>query len=493
MVILKECHKLMNRHIYTYDLIYKAEQESFKEIDSFEIMKKAAKSCANYINKNYKHKRIIIYCGPGNNGGDGILISKYLLEKNFFVEINFPISLPKTKDSKKALILLDNNNKIVKKPNLKNNDLIIDAIFGIGLTREPDNNTIKLFSLINKSNIEVVSIDMPSGISVDNGQIKKNAIIAKTTLTFHRYKIGHWLLPGKDYCGNVKLLNIGLNNLDYQSKFQLNYPEKIPTLPSNIHKFGRGSCFIIADNNLIGAAKLSFLSASQSALRAGAGLCKLLIHHSHLMLFKPHILEEMVITYKSYQELTTIINKQKPKVIIFGCGMDANSNNGKILEHIIKKKINLVLDASVFSIIKKRKKHYMSLLKKRKYPVIMTPHEGEFKRIYKITGDKIKDSIKAAMASNSYIVYKGNDTVICSPTGEIIINPYSTPHLATAGSGDVLTGLIGGLLSQEFDPIFSIKIACYVHSECGIKLGKGLIASDLIKCIPKILKFLEYK
>ena len=178
-------------------------------------------------------------------------------------------------------------NEIVKAKQklLDNYDLIIDALFGTGFRYKLKDDAIELCRQINKSKIHVLSIDMPSGISSDTGQKHKEAIEANTTLTFHRYKPGQWLLPGKKYCGKIELLDIELVNLDAESKIQLNFPEKLPIPNMQDHKFSRGSCLILAGKNLVGAAKLGFLSASQSSLRAGAGLCKLVISDSDIDFF----------------------------------------------------------------------------------------------------------------------------------------------------------------------------------------------------------------
>ena len=307
-------------------------------------------------------------------------------------------------------------------------------------------------------------------------------------MSFHRYKPGQWLLPGKEYCGKVILLNIGLTNIDSQCFLQLNYPQNIPMPSISSHKFSRGCCMIVAGDNLVGASKLAFFAASQSILRAGAGLCKILVNEKNLEFFKPHILEEMIITYKNDKDFISTIKKQKCNTIIYGCGIDNKLTNKKILTFLLKMNINLILDAVVFSLFQKDKKNFISLLNKRNFNTIMTPHEGEFKRIFNISDNKVSDCLQAAQKTNSIIVYKGNDTVIGSPDGRAYINAESSSYLATAGSGDVLAGLIGGFLSQQIEAINAAQLGCFIHSHCGINSGPGLIASDLVKKIPRVIK-----
>ena len=162
--------------------------------------------------------------------------------------------------------------------------------------------------------------------------------------------------------------------------------------------------------------------------------------------------------------------------------------NLKLLSFLLDRPINLVLDASVFSLIEQNKEFFFDKLSKRTAVTIMTPHKGEFARIFENSDDKISDCLRAAKLTNSIILYKGNDTVIGTPSGKVYINSLSSPYLATAGSGDVLSGLVGGFLAQSFNPIEATRLGCYIHSQCGINLGQGLIASELIKEIPQVIK-----
>ena len=328
---------------------------------------------------------------------------------------------------------------------------------------------------------------MPSGVLTDTGQVNSVAIKADTTLTFHRLKPGHLLLPGKDHTGTIELLDIQLENLDNEAKIFLNTPPPIKKIHVKDHKYSRGASYIVAGTQLIGASKLAALAASQSSLRSGAGLSKLLIAKENQEVFKSHILEEMMMLYDNQKKLFEIIQKTKITSLIFGCGIDINQDNLELLRFLLVQPIDLVLDASVFSLIENNKSSYFDALCKREATTILTPHKGEFEKVFENTNDKIHDCINAAKQTNSIILYKGSDTVIGTPSGKAYLNYLSSPYLATAGSGDVLAGLIGGLLAQEYKGVEATKLACYIHSQCGIRLGRGLIASDLIKEIPKVL------
>lgn len=476
-----------NSFLYNQKLIEKSEKKTFQKIKSFQIMEKAAFVCYSYIINNLTSKRILILCGLGNNGGDGILIANKLINKNINVDLYFPLGLPKTKDSKKALKLIKNKSCIKKNFFLKKYDLIVDAIFGIGFNKKLDKKIITLINKINNSKIKVLSIDMPSGVYTDTGQISRTAIKADTTLTFHRFKSGQFLLPGKKYCGKIVILNIGLTNFDKKCFLKLNQPTNIFKPSPNDNKYTRGGCLVIADKNYVGASKLSFLSLTKSTLRSGSGYCSLIVNEKYAKFYKLHVLEEMILTYNNIHDFYNLIEKQKSNTVIYGCGVENNSINKKILTYLLQNKINLVIDATAFSIIQKNKSEFFLLLNKRKNQTIMTPHEGEFKRIFKKTNNKVNDCLQASKESNSIIVYKGNDTVIGNPDGQCFINNDSSPYLATAGSGDVLAGIIGGLFSQGFDGLMAARLGCYIHSKCGINLGPGLIASDLINKIPETI------
>ena len=479
--------------VYDYKLVKKAENKTFEKTDSFVVMQRAAKECYSFIKKNFKFKKILIICGQGNNGGDGVIIANHLLNEKYCVEILYPNGKPKSLDSKKAFSLLSNKNCIKTKVNFTDYDVIIDALFGIGLNKSFNKQVTSLINQINSSQAQIISIDIPSGVFADNGQISNTAIKAKYTLSLHRFKTGQWLLPGKKYCGNNVLLDIGLESLDNESYVKLNLFKFFPRLTSFDHKYSRGTCLVIAGENLIGASKLAVLSASKSILRAGAGVCKLLVHNSQMNFFKTHILEEMILSYNDINQFRKIIEEQKCDSIVYGCGTENNLSNKKILKFLLTQPKNLVLDAVVFTLIQEDRDEFMQMLQSRSAQTVMTPHLGEFKRVFSLTNSKINDCLKAAKASNAVIVLKGNDTVIGSKDGIAYLNTYASSYLATAGSGDVLAGLIGSFLSQGLSDIKAARLGCYIHSQCSLNLGFGLIASDLVKEIPKVIKKMESK
>ena len=461
-----------NIKIYNQDLITKCEKKTFEKKDSFTLMENAAKACSKYILSNYNPKKILILCGPGNNGGDGILIAKDLLKKKCNVSIFAPIGIGKTKDSAKALLKLNNNNLFKKNINYKDFDFFIDSLFGFNFNRKLSKELKNIIKNINSQKFIKISIDVPSGVYCDNGQIDEIAIQADITLTFHRLKPAHVLLPGKELSNKIEILD----------KPSINLPNM------NIHKYNRGELFIIASNEMIGSTKLASLAASQIAFKSGTGIVKLFIKNNQKNLYKNHILEELLIVYSNLNEIENILNKKENPTVLFGCGLEINEENSNLLKLLLKMKVKLVLDASSFAIIEKNLKNFMYLLSTRNAITILTPHFGEFKKIFKISNNKIEDTRKAALKTNSIVLFKGNDTVISSPKGETFINYFTSPYLATAGSGDVLSGIISSFLAQNYDPIIATTIACYVHSQSAIEINKPLSAKDIIDILPTIIQ-----
>ena len=480
-----------NNKIYNQELITKSENLTFKKRNSFAIMNKAANACSKFILSNYKPKKVIVFCGPGNNGGDGILIANNLIKKNIDVLIFTPIGYAKSKDSKKAFKKLTNKKIIKNKINFKKCDLFIDALFGFNFKKKLSKKLKKIIRIINSKSFTKIAIDVPSGVYCDTGQINKIAIKADITLTFHRLKPCHVLQPGKDFSNKVKILNIGLTNLDRETKINLIKTPKLKSLVSTSHKYNRGEIYIFGGSEMIGASKLAALAASQVAFRSGVGVVKLLVKEKNKNFYKSHILEELIITYSNIIDINKIIKKTN-STFLFGCGLEINSENSKILELLLKSDNKLVIDASSFSIINKSLKKYILLLKSRKVDTVLTPHFGEFSKIFRISDNKINDTQFAALKTNSVVLFKGNDTVISDKTGQTYINYFTTPYLGTAGSGDVLSGIIASLIAQNYKSFDAACIGCYLHSQSAMKINKSLTAKDIINILPKIIKNHQY-
>ena len=469
----------------------KIESANFKNRNSFSFMNKAGIRCAKEILKIQRSKNFLIYCGPGNNGGDGFIIGKTLLNKGYGVRIVTTIETNKySGDALKALKQLDT--KIVEKisTKIRKKDLIIDCIFGFGINRNINKKYIKLFDKINKSKNKIISIDFPSGINGDTGLSMKKAIKANYTIAIHSKKTGHLLNDGIEYSGKTKIINIGFKdyfNKDYYRENSPNlwknsFPKKLKTS----HKYTRGKLYIFGGQGV--SAGASILSA-MSALKVGTGSVSIMANKNTIQLAHVMFPSCLKINCDNLKQFLEILKKIKIENFLIGPGAGLNNKTFKITCSALKKIKYVTLDGDSLSIFKNKYKKLHLLLNQYK---IITPHDGEFKNIFpniQLKKDnKINCAKLAAKIANCVVVLKGFNTIIASPKGEVCINTNSTPELATIGSGDVLSGIISSLVGdKKMKPFDAACAGVWIHSEAANSFGRGLIAEDIIKKLPQAL------
>ncbi len=482
----------VRRGIKFSDLMENAGKSAFIEIE---------KKIIPYLKKF--NKKILILCGPGNNGGDGLVIAKYLLKSGHKVDISFPIQNKSkiNKYSNEKLKNLDISPQKFDDLNLSKYSMIIDSIFGIGLSRNFSNNLIKIVEKINKAKACVISIDIASGINSDSGDLMPISIKANHTITFVAPKVGHYLLPGKINSGNIHVVSIGekkseISRATRLSKVKLNIPEswikkfKWPTMFD--HKYKRGHILVKSGPlTSTGASRL----AAVSALRSGAGVVTLASETNALIVNASHLTSVMLKEINGIDEFFNFVKEKKIKTLIIGPGIGVNQMIKELVVRAIKEEIEFVLDADGLTSFEKNPNELFDLLRKRRKRnnIILTPHEGEFNRLFEFGNmNKIDKANKAADITNSTILFKGNDTIISSPKKITLLAKESSPFLSTAGSGDVLAGICGSFLAQGMKSHFAAGAASWLHNEVGIEAGPGLIAEDmnkfLSKAIPKQLK-----
>ena len=478
--------EFFNNNVYTKELVNRSEEITFAKESSFNVMKRAAKACYNFISQNYSVCKVLVICGPGNNGGDGLLIAQMLFEKDFSVNVYFPLGVSKTKDSNIAYRKLNKDLILKTIENLSEYNLILDALFGFNFNKPLNKRTQFLINSLNKTSVEKVAIDVPSGVYCDNGKIDKIAFKANRTLALHRLKPCHVLLPGKEYSGQITLLDIKIANLDKDTTLQLIERPSLKLPTHQMHKYSRGELLIIASREMFGASKLTTLAASQTAFKSGAGIVKLLVHENDLDVYKYHVLEEILLTFKTVNELKLLINDSS--TIVFGCGLKNTKFNQEILNYILARKVNIVFDAGAFSMMSNSKEKFKKLLHNHIGQKVLTPHFGEFSKIFQVSDNKINYCFNAAKETDSIILLKGNDTVVANKNGNIKINYFTTPFLATAGTGDILAGLIGAFLSQGYSALKAACYGCYIHSQSALKLDRNFVASELIDEIPHVIR-----
>ena len=471
------------------------EKKEFLKKESYFFMKNAGKQAFNLIRKNFKNKQpIIVLCGPGNNGGDGFIIAKCLINHGYETEV-YALSNKKTYkgDALKALNEYGEKIKKISLFRIKKNALIVDAIFGIGLSRRIKGILKKIFNQINKSNNKVVSIDIPSGISSDTGKILGCAIKADYTVTFHTKKLGHLFEPGKEFSGKLKVVDIGFDKTKMKKRYIVNSPhlwiKYFPWKKTSDHKYSRGRVVVYGgQKEFTGATILS----TQAALRTGVGSAKIICSKDTLQIYSLKFPSVLKTEINDIYRLEKFLKKEKITSVLIGPGSGSNNKVKEITKLILKKVKYVVLDADALTCFKGDLKSLYSLLDKNK---IITPHLGEFQKIFpkiKNNLNNIDKAISAVKLIKSNIILKGPSTIIACYNKKIVINDHASSELAVIGSGDVLSGMIVSLLGEKkMNPFLAGCAATWLHGDIAKNHGKGLIAEDLVQGISAALKRLK--
>ena len=482
------------------------EQKEFKlRKNSFSLMQSAGEKCADYISSNVaRNKEILVICGPGNNGGDGLIIGNDLLNKGYKVKIFLTHPLKnKKRDNYKAFKRLDcevfNLKDLHKELKKKTKPIIVDCIFGTGLNKNVNSIIKNIIKAINKKKAFIYSIDIPTGVSSDNGKVMGEAIKANITLALHCKKIGHVLFPGVYFSGLIKVLDIGIRkslNKIVNNRIKENNPnlwinKKFPWKKYNSHKYSRGRVYIYGSlKNYIGASLLS----SSAAIRCGAGSVTVVANKDTIDKYNQRFFSLLKIEINSKEELKNFLNDSSITSFLIGPGAGVNQQTIDNVKLISKFVSSVVIDADAITSFTKNSKELFSILDKNK---IITPHEGEFNRIFsdlKNVKNKIEKSIIASKKANCVLVFKGPDTIIASPDGKVCVNTISTEELAVIGSGDVLAGIITSLIGKNKMSAFDGACAgVWLHSYAARMIKKGLIAEDIIKNLPRALEYLAKK
>jgi len=463
-----------------------------------QLMEQAGSSAVEQICHHYSPIPTLVLCGPGNNGGDGFVIARLLAQQGFNVQV--AQALPKGHYQNDAAIMeqkyigeaiaLEECCKVIDDQQYQ---LVIDALFGTGLNRPIEGIYHTVLQKVSTLKAPIVAIDIPSGINGNTGQVQGIAAPAMLTVTFAFKKLGHTLIPGRDYCGKIIVTDIGHPpNLlqDIRSDYIENHPELwqkyLPSPSNQSHKYNRGYTLIYGGPiACTGASRM----ASYAALRAGAGICSIACTPAALPIYAASVTAIMTKSYSSDAELNKMLDSNKLNALLIGPGAGVNDTTRRHTLMMLNTQLPCVLDADALTCFSDNPQILFNAIKQRNAATILTPHSGEFDRIFGITTPekRIESVMKAAMNSGAIIILKGADSIIGTPDGNVTINTHASFHLATAGAGDVLAGIIAGLLATNMPPYKAVQAAIWIHGECGIRCGKGLIAEDLIDVLPNIL------
>ena len=455
-----------------------------------ELMERAGAAVAQEIRRRWTPRFVSVLCGPGNNGGDGFVAACFLAQHGWPVRVALLGSLEGLHGD--ALTHARRWQGAIQPLNAEavaGSELIVDAVFGAGLNRPLDGTVSDALQAALRANIPIVAVDVPSGVMGDSGAAA-GAIPAKCTVTFARKKPAHLLLPGRDLCGEVIVADIGITDATIESlrisAWENSPPlwsERMPVPGAAGNKYTRGHALLYGGYPMTGAARM----AARAAARIGCGLTTLAVPEVGFPVYAAALTSIMVQPLRHDDDLPPLLSDRRYSAFSIGPGAGVNAATRRHALSMLRTSKPVVLDADAISVFAERPQELFDAIAGT---VVMTPHEGEFKRIFHIDGDKLKRARGAAQRSGAVIVLKGADTIIAAPDGRAAINGNAPPTLATAGSGDVLGGLILGLLAQGMDAFHAAAAAVWIHGACAATFGPGLLAEDLPDLVPGVLRML---
>jgi hydroxyethylthiazole kinase-like uncharacterized protein yjeF len=477
---------------------------SHEPISSIDLMERASAMFVQWFIVRFdKNKKIKIFCGPGNNGGDGLAIARMLLGKSYKVGVYIFSDKNPSKDFQENKLRLEKllEPYIIKNPpeipSFSNSEIIIDAIFGSGLNRPPEGLFAETISAINNSGSTIISVDIASGLYCNEHTSGNSIIQPGHTVSFQLPKLAFLLPENEKYIGDWHLINIGLSN-DFIERTQTScYYTTKDTLSGWVKKRNRfshkgtyGKALIIAGSyGMMGAAIL----AAKACLRTGAGLCRTYVPKCGYEILQSALPENIVLTDPSVESITQIPDLSSYNAIAIGPGLGEKEETKKALTTLLREtKIPLVMDAGALNIIASDK----SMLNLIPANSILTPHPKEFERLAgSASNDFERLTMLCALSKKikCFIILKGAYSAVASPEGELHFNSTGNPGMATPGSGDVLTGIITSLLSQGYEPYKAAILGVYLHGYAGDAAashlsGSSLIASDIIDGIHSFYK-----
>lgn len=476
--------KILNK-----EQIRASEKACFERGVSYDTMMiNAGEAAAKEILRRYSvcGKTVTVVCGNGNNGGDGFVIAEALSMAGAIVEIVLPMGEPKTETAKNQFCL--SPDITVKKDLNTCADIIIDALFGIGLDRPVIGELCVLFEQINSSKAIKIAIDIPSGVMCDGG-IAGSAVKADLTLTMIAAKPCFFLPPSNEYCGEVVVLNIGIEPKGYE--YLTTEAPLYAKRAINSHKGTFGTALLVCGSyGMCGAEIL----AARGALRSGAGIVKAVVCDKNYAPFCSSVPEAVTLPFETDEFGAPIISPEKQSEllkncnsVLIGCGIGSSENMKKTVFSMLSAvQVPIVIDADGINAVASD----ISIIKKIKAPMILTPHPGEMARlcnvsVKEIERDRIGVAKKFALENNCILVLKGANTIIASPDGQVFFNTSGNAGMATGGSGDVLAGIIAGLLAQGENPLKAACDAVWLHGNAADRAAKkrgerSMLPSDII-------------
>jgi hydroxyethylthiazole kinase-like uncharacterized protein yjeF len=443
---------------------------------------------------------VCIVAGPGNNGGDGFVCARILAQRGYPVRVLLLGDRRSLKgDAAEASRRWQGPVEAAAPAALSGADIIVDALYGAGLDRPVEGPARAMIEAINKAALPVIAVDLPSGINGTSGAVLGVAVNASETVTFFRRKPGHLLLPGRLHCGSVGVADIGIPDTVLQSirpsifaNAAALWAGRFPVPQPGGHKYQRGHAAVVSgDQSHTGAARL----AARGALRSGAGLVTIASPRDALAINAASNLSIMIRQVDGAQELAAWLGDPRLNAVLLGPGGGVGQQMQEMVLATLSGQRAVVLDADALTSFADAPETLFSAIKSRgSAPTVLTPHEGEFSRLFSKLSQGVETSSKwarakaAAGASGAVVLLKGSDTVVAEPPGRISITENAPAWLATAGSGDVLAGFVAGLLAQGMPGFEAASAAAWLHGETGGEAGPGLIAEDLPEALRAVYR-----
>jgi len=496
-----EKNRLALLELLTSEEMSRAEQLAAEAgTSTLTMMENAGRAVAEEVVRRYpRGSRVTVLCGPGNNGGDGFVCARYLRERGYQVRLAL---LGKQedlqRDPKEMARRWDEAIEPLSLQSIEGAQIVVDAIFGTGLRDDIGGVIAQIIEEVTVRKLPVIAVDVPTGIDATRGNVRGLAFKAAATVTFFRRKTGHVLLPARLYCGDVRAVDIGIPSSvlgDIAPRTFANDPDfwlrYYPKLRIDGHKYDRGHAVVVSGPmESTGAGRL----AARAALRSGAGLVTVATSKAAFYINAAQLTAIMVAPYDGPAGLSDFLSDPRIRATVIGPGAGTDPEVKDLVLSVLASEAVAVLDAEGITAFQNAPAELFDQIRARPVPTILTPHEGEFRKVFPELEDevsKLERARRAAELSGAVVILKGADTVVAAPDGLAAVSENAPPWLATAGAGDVLAGLVAGLLAQGMAAFDAASAAVWIHGELATTYGPGLIAEDLTEVLPGVLQRLD--
>lgn len=449
------------------------------------LMERAGRAVAEAIRERYARCATVVWCGPGDNGGDGYVVARHLRRRGWPVRVEALAPPASAAAQWAASRWKGETGPLVSQPGSA--ALYVDCLFGAGLSRPLEGEADRLARVMPGA-ARIVAVDVPSGLVGDTGlPLGERSLKAQLTVTFHRRKPAHVLAPGRAACGEVAVADIGLEDTGQGRLFENDpglWAERFPWPAVEAHKHARGRMMAVSGEAWsTGAARL----AARGALRIGAGVVTVLSPPGALAINAAHLEAVMLAPFESEFDLQT--RAEKADAVVIGPAAGVGEATMRHVFALARNGAALVVDADALTSFADDPAALFSALDRDD---VLTPHPGEFERIFPgllaASPERITAAREAARRAGAVVLLKGSDTVVAAPDGRAAVSLNGAPWLATAGAGDVLAGFIAGLIAQGMESFEAACAAAWIHAEAGAGHGPGLIAEDLPGLAPAVLR-----